>query len=268
MVDESLGPNSPVVSVRPGRNQLPDEDRALQDARRRLQRKKEQGGQDGDDAHDHGGGGDAHEDIHDDVSILGIPHDELTESVRGAIDTLLEEIQHLRQDLLHARSHEAYLEEQAEKDRVLHVMRRRAFMARINLAARHVSEDHVQYCFVYLLVVNAGTVRADFGHGAAEHLMIQTAEVLREEAEPGDVVGSLEQFDFGLLLPGTPHDAAQAKAQHMMQALSGRTFMWQNQSVSIQAAYGLADLAPHDTGDEVIERAKRDLAERNGAAAP
>lgn len=263
MSEDEAGPAAPIVSVRPGRNRLPDEDRALLEARR----KRQQGGQDGGAKGGQGGPGTGHADIHDHVSVLGIPKEEMTESVRKAIGLLLDEINSLRGELIHAHGHEAYLEEQAEKDRLLHVMRRRAFLARVNLAARRVAEEQVQFSFIYVVISNAGAVRTEFGHGAAENLLMQAAEVMREGVEPGDVVGSLEQFDFGVLLPGTPIAEAEAKAQALAGALIGRSFMWQGSEVTIQAAFGVAEVAPQDSGDEVISRAKRDREDRPGGPA-
>ena len=143
MAEDNVGPAAPIVSVRPGRNRLAEEDRELQAAKR--ERKKKHKGGSGNDNDGHGGhaGGHGHDVIDDDVSVLGIPKDEMTDNVRQAISTLLDEINHLRGELARAKGHEAYLEEQAEKDRMLHVMRRRAFMARLALAARRVEEEGV-----------------------------------------------------------------------------------------------------------------------------
>lgn len=261
MADDPVGPFSKIVSVRPGRNRLPDEDRSLAESRRRLNKRRqddEQGGSGG-SGHAPGSG---HEDIHDNVSVLGIPKEEMTDNVRHAIDTLLDEINHLRAELVRAHGHEKYLEQQAEKDRQLHVMRRRAFLARVNLGVQRVAEEGVQFSFIYVVIANAAAVRADLGHGAEETLMAQAAEVLRECAQPGDVVGSLEQFDFGLLLPGVSPAEAEVKAQGVLGMLGGRSFMWQGQSIAIKAAFGVTELAPGETADEVLARAKRDLESR------
>lgn len=269
MSDEPVGPFSRIVSVRPGRNRLAHEDRELADARRRLQQKgggKKHGKSRGEgEGQRDGQQSRGHEDIHDDVSVFGIPKEEMTESVRGAIDLLMEEIQHLRAELARAQGHEHYLEEQAEKDRLLHVMRRRAFMARVNLGVQRVTDEQAQFSFIYVAIANASAVRSEFGHGAVETLMVQAAGVLRESMVPGDVVGSLEQFDFGVLLPGTPLAEAIAKAEALVQALKGRSFMWQGQSISIDAVFGVTELAPADSAEEVIDRAKRDRGERAGS---
>lgn len=262
MAEDNVGPSAPIVSVRPGRNRLAEEDRALLAARR--ERKNKKGG--------YGGGGgessqsqshsNPHGDIDDNVSILGIPKEEMTDSVRGAIQTLLDEINHLRGELFRAKGHEAYLEEQVEKDRVLHVMRRRAFVARVELAARRTAEENVHFAFVYIQITNGAAVRADFGHGAVESLMVQSASALREGAQAGDVVGSLENMDFGLILPGTTLEEGEAKAAHLMAGLLGRSFSWQSHPLGIEASYGDTIISAGDTADEVIERAKENMQAR------
>jgi len=261
MSEDNVGPSAPIVSVRPGRNRLAEEDRALQAAKR--ERKSKHGGGGGQEAGDedtHSGAG--HASIDDDVSVLGIPKEEMTENVRSAIQTLLDEINHLRGELVRTKGHEAYLEAQAEKDRVLQVMRRRAFMARLGLAVRRTEEESVQFAFVYIQITNASAVRADHGHGAVESLMVHAADALREGAEPGDVVGSLENFDFGFILPGTSLGEGEAKAMRMMAILTGRSFAWQGQPLGIHATFGNTLISPGDTGDEVIVRAKENMKTR------
>jgi len=155
------------------------------------------------------------------------------------------------------------LEEQAEKDRMLHVMRRRAFMARLTLAARRVEEEGVAFAFLYIQIANAAAVRSEFGHGALENLMMQASAALREGAEAGDVVGSLENFDFGLILPGNTLFEGEAKAASLMAVLGGRTFSWQGQTLSIQARFGEATITAGDSGEDVIGHAKDDMNTRD-----
>ena len=263
MSEDNVGPSAPIVSVRPGRNRLAEEDRALQAAKRERKPKRDHHGKDddGDDADFHHGGY-SQTSIDDDVTVLGIPKEEMTQNVRGAIQTLLDEINHLRGELARTKGHEAYLEEQAEKDRMLHVMRRRAFMARLGLAVRRTEEEEVSFTLIYIQIVNAAQVRADFGHGALESLMVQAAQALREGAEAGDVLGSLENYDFGLLLPGTTLETGKVKAAQLIAMLGGRSFSWQGQTLGIEARYGGAIILPGESGDEVIQRARDNMEAR------
>ncbi|MBL4614335.1 MAG: GGDEF domain-containing protein [Magnetovibrio sp.] len=264
MSEDNVGSSAPIVSVRPGHNRLAQEDRALQAAKR--ERKKAKQGRLGTDGQRGAGGGDAHGDIDGNVSVLGIPNEEMTDNVRGAIQTLLDEISHLRGELSRAKHHEAYLEEQAEKDRLLHVMRRRAFIARLGLAVRRTEEEGVQFAFLYIQIGNAAQVRGDFGHGAADNLMVQAANALREGSEAGDVIGSLENYDFGLILPGNSLDEGENKAAKLMAVLTGRSFTWQGQTVGIEAQFGDTILSPNDGADELIERAKENMRARATAS--
>jgi len=259
MAEDNVGPAAPIVSVRPGRNRLAEEDRELQAAKRERKNKHKGAYEDSHGGHSGHAGGHGHDEIDDDVSVLGIPKGEMTDNVRQAINTLLDEINHLRGELARAKGHEAYLEEQAEKDRMLHVMRRRAFMARLALASRRVEEEGVEFAFLYIQIVNAAAVRGEFGHGALENLMMQASAALREGAEAGDVVGSLENSDFGLILPGNTLQDADRKAARLMPVLRGRTFAWQGQDLSIEARFGDATITAGVSGEDVIRHAKDNM---------
>ena len=263
MANENVGPSAPIVSVRPGRNRLTEEDRMLQ-AAKRERKQKHKYGEHTEDEPESGlqGGTSGHAGFDDDVSILGIPKEEMTPNVRAAIQTLLDEINTLRGELSRAKSHEAYLEEQAEKDRVLHVMRRRAFVARMGLAVRRVEEEDVPFSFLYIQIANAPDIRAAFGHGAEESLMQQAAEALREGSETGDVLGSLENHDFGVILPGDTLENAENKAQALVASMSGRSFSWQGDMLHVQARFGDTMIATADSAEEIIQRAKDNMLAR------
>lgn len=235
------------------------------EARRKRQQKhgEEQGG--GEGSGGHGGHGEGHDYFNDDVSVLGIPEEQMTEPVRHAIGLLLDEINDLRAELVRAKGHEAYLEQQAEKDRVLHVMRRRAFLARLGLVVRRVEDEKVLFCFLYVVITNAHNVRQEFGHGAAESLQIQTSDVMHDVLEAGDVVGSLENFDFGIVLPATTPIDADQKGRDLINALLARSFVWQGQTLGIQAQFGVAEIAPGDSAEEIIDRARRAMEEHRAA---
>jgi len=255
MVDEALGTTVPIMSVRPGRNRLADEDRTMLEEKRRRQHAEEHGHGTGSESSDHPGH--LPEDFHDEISVFGIPKEDMTEPVRKALKLLLDEINALRGQLISAHGHEAYLEEQVEKDRVLQVMRRKAFMARLGLAARRVEDEHVQFCVLYFSIANVEAVQSLYGSGAVENMMVHASDVLREKCEAGDVIGGLDHFDFGIVLPGTDPVHAAQKGHHLVAQMAAHAFTWQGQTLHIQAKFGVTEIAPGDSGDDIIERAKR-----------
>lgn len=262
MTDDELGPSAPIVSVRSGRNQLAEEPHAVLEERRRRAKDAEahrKGMKFGD--HKNRDAAPHLEEPHDDILILGIPRAEMTPNVRHAIEQLLDEISQLHAEVLRIQGREAYLEKQAQNDCLLHVIRRQTFLARLNLAARKVEQEQVQFSFVYIKIMNVEEVRTRLGHDASENLMVQAAETLRESASRGDVLGSLEQHDFGVLLPGTPFLRAQEKGGLLAKSLRGRSFVWRAQVLELEVAFGVAEVAPQDKGEDVIERAVRACSE-------
>ncbi|MBL4692154.1 MAG: hypothetical protein JKY92_02365, partial [Magnetovibrio sp.] len=79
MVDEKLGLSAPVLSVRPGRNRLADEDRAILEERRRRHKSDED--RSGGEPTGQGPGPSNSETFDDDILVLGIPKGDMTEPV-------------------------------------------------------------------------------------------------------------------------------------------------------------------------------------------
>ncbi|PHS75031.1 MAG: hypothetical protein COB59_11760, partial [Rhodospirillaceae bacterium] len=216
---------------------------------------EEQGKGAGSESEDHSGH--LAEDYHDEISVFGIPKEDMTEPVRKALKLLLGEINALRGQLISAHGHEAYLEEQVEKDRLLQVMRRKAFMARLSLAVRRVEDEHVLFCVLYFCINNVDTVQSQYGSGAVENMMVHASDILREKCEAGDVIGSLDHFDFGIVLPGIDPVHAAQRGHNLVAEMAAHGFSWQGQRLHIQAKFGVTEIAPGDSGDDIIERAKQ-----------
>jgi len=260
MADDPIGSYSPVSAVLPERDRrMPRQEKVYDPS---TKKKHQEGGGDGHTGYDQGDTSphaNPHENINDEVSILNIPKDEMTKSVRDAINILLEEINFLKGELAKIRGHEAYLKEQMETDRLLQVLRRRALTGKIILAARRVAEESIPYSFIYITIKNAPAVGMEHGRSAYEEIMAQAAGALREGVEPGDMVGTLENHDFGIVLPGNNAADAEMKAQSLMLALAGRSMVWRGNTITIDADYGIGEIKAGDSIESVLERAVRNL---------
>lgn len=254
MVDEKLGISAPLLSVRPSRNRLADEDRALLEERRRRHKADEDEAGTG----AKGGGSPSlnHDTFEDDILVFGIPKEDMTVPVRKAIDVLVGQINELRAELMNAHGHEAFLEDQVEKDRLLHIMRRTVLMARLGLAARRVEEEHVSFCVLYFAVQNEDAVRTKYGAGAVESMLLHTADILRDNLDAGDLVGTLDHSDFGVVLPGTMAMDAVKKGHDLLSRIGAYFFDWQGQRINIEAKFGVTEIMSGDSGDDIIERAR------------
>ncbi|MCK4938728.1 MAG: hypothetical protein KAR80_00450, partial [Rhodospirillaceae bacterium] len=104
MADDPIGSSAPVQSVFPERDRkMPRQEKVYDPSTR----KKGSGGGSGGGKKESSSHGPGHEDISDEISILGIPKAEMTKSVSDAISTLLEEINFLKSELVKSHGHEA-----------------------------------------------------------------------------------------------------------------------------------------------------------------
>ncbi len=252
MADDPIGASIPTMALRPSRDRPSSRDERVYDP---LTRKKP-------GKHSRHGGG--HGAFEDDISVLGIPNEEMTESVRTAIDLLLGEINKLRDELSSAQGHEAFLASRVEHDPNLEVLNRQTFLARIGTSVRHAIDEKAQFSFAYIPITNVTDIGKAHGRDAFDAVMGQAAAVIRETVEAGDVVGSLENHDFGIIMPGTPLGDAITKAQNVARSLSGRQIAWQGRTLEIAAAFGVAEILPEDTHDDILARAQRALGGKAG----
>ncbi len=260
MSDDPIGSYAPVHSVSPERDRkMPRQEKVYDPSTRK---KGGDGGGGSDGKKESFAGGSGHEDINDEVSILGIPKEEMSKSVTDAINILLEEINFLKSELAKSHGHEAYLEEQVETDLNLHVLRRRALTSKIIHAVGRVEEENTPYSFIFITIKNAPTTGKEFGRDAYDELIKQAAGALREGVEPGDILGSLRNHDFGIILPGNTVGDAELKAQSLMLSLGGRKLVWKGSALDIDARYGITGINSGDNIENILERSSNDQQRR------
>ena len=260
MADDPIGSYAPVHSVFPERDRKMPRQEKVYDPSTRKKGGGDSGGSGGKKESFADGSG--HEDISDEISILGIPKEEMSKSVSDAINILLEEINFLKSELAKSHGHEAYLEEQVETDLNLHVLRRRTLTAKIIQSVGRVSDENAPYAFIFITIKNAPIAGKEFGRDAYDELIKQAAGALREGVEPGDILGSLRNHDFGIILPGNSVAEAELKAQSLMLSLGGRSLVWKGSTLDIDAGYGITEINAGDSIENILERSSSDQLQR------
>lgn len=264
MADTPIGSYAPVSSILPERDRtMPRQEKVYDPSTKKQGGDKKGGaGKKGDD-NQSASDGHGHEDISDEISILGIPKEEMSESVRDAINVLLDEVNFLKGELAKAHGHEAYLEEQVETENSLHVLRVRALAAKIVQAVHRVEDENAPYSFIYITIKNGAATSIEFGKNAFDELLVQAAGALNEGIEQGDILGQLENNDFGIILPGNTIADAQLKAESLMLTMAGRKLMWKGATLDIDAGFGLAEIKAGDVIESVRARAIADHEQKN-----
>ena len=198
----------------------------------------------------------------DAVSVMGIPPHEMTLNVEKAIHLLLDEVSSLRRQLAESRGHEIYLERHVDEHPNLPVLSRRGFSQRLNQILTRAASAEVDSCFLYFHVFNAETVRTHMGSGAEDALLKLVADVLNREFEGEAVIGSLNNADFGVILPAAGREEGDEKSRRVVDLFTREFTLWEGEAITAKVLHGISVFNGMANAESILAEADRDLIER------
>ena len=174
----------------------------------------------------------------DPVSLLGLPEQELTPSVRSALRQLIEEVLGVRRQLAVMQTRVTELERLADEDSLVPIRNRRAFLRDLARTIGHVERYGTPYGLLYFDVDGLKAINDRFGHGAGDAALIHVAGVLTANTRRSDVVGRLGGDEFGVLLARADPTVTLHKARALAEAIAGSGFRWEGDPIPLSVAYG------------------------------
>ena len=193
----------------------------------------------------------------DEASIMGIPSAELTPKVRAAIDRLLHEVQHLRDELELAKKRMDHLEQLADQDPLTPVMNRRAFVREMSRIMAFAERYDAVSAVLYFDVNGLKELNDSLGHAAGDAALSHVAETLVANVRGSDVVGRLGGDEFGVILARADGEQAMTKAQSLARAIAEAPMQWQGHDLSVEVAYGAHALSADQEAHDALDAADR-----------
>ena len=193
----------------------------------------------------------------DAVSLLGLPEQELTPSVRSALRHLIEEVADLRHELGVTQNRLAELERLADEDSLAPIRNRRAFLRDLARTISHVERYGTPFSLLYFDVNGLKEINDRFGHAAGDAALLHIAELLTAQTRSSDVVGRLGGDEFGVLLALADEAAALKKARWLAEAVAGADFRWEGEPIPMSMAYGAYCLTPREDAQLALAAADR-----------
>ena len=157
--------------------------------------------------------------INDSVSIMGIPEAELTPKVRDALMSLMAEVEAMRRDLREARDRLETLERLADRDPLIPVANRRAFVRELTRTMSHSERHGHASSVVYIDLNDFKEINDTHGHQAGDEALKHVADILLGSVRDSDVVGRLGGDEFGIILDKSGADAARERAEALRQSI-------------------------------------------------
>lgn len=203
------------------------------------------------------------------TAIMGIPEDEFTPRVRAAIMTLMAEVDRLRQDLETTKGKLETLQSQADRDVLLPVLNRRAFVRELSRMLAFAERYSVPVALIYLDLNGFKPVNDAYGHAAGDAALLHICETLSQNIRESDILGRLGGDEFGLILPKSDMETAQRKALALHERLRERPFVWQGVVLPVTFAHGVSVIQSGQTASDAIAAADHAMynAKRAQAAA-
>jgi diguanylate cyclase (GGDEF)-like protein len=195
--------------------------------------------------------------VEDAVSLLGLPEQELTPSVRSALRHLIEEFADLRHELGVTQNRLAELERLADEDSLAPIRNRRAFLRDLARTIGHVERYGTPFSLLYFDVNGLKEINDRFGHAAGDAALLHVAELLTAQTRSSDVVGRLGGDEFGVLLALADEAAALKKAHWLAEAVAGADFRWEGVPIPMSMAYGAYCLMPREDAQLALAAADR-----------
>ena len=189
------------------------------------------------------------------LELFGVPEVERTPRVFQALGHLIDENQQLRREIVQMREYVKKTEQLADRDPLLDVLNRRAFMRELE-RARALNERHgLISSLLYVDVNDLKLINDTYGHGAGDAALREVVDVLVGNFRKSDIVARIGGDEFAVILLQTSQAAALEKAGDVVAAVKKRSISIEDQRLTFDAAFGAAQITADKTADELLREA-------------
>ncbi|NQE63856.1 GGDEF domain-containing protein [Caulobacter sp. RHG1] len=192
----------------------------------------------------------------DSAAFLGLSEADMSPQVVEALQTLMGEIEDLRNEVssLKLRLNEA--QGLADMDALAPVLNRRAFLREAKRVAAFAQRSGSSASLVFFDLDNFKSVNDRFGHTAGDEALKVVAKRLLANVRESDVVGRMGGDKFAVLLCQADQEMALTKAEILAEAVRSRPVEFGEWSVPLHISYGVREIEPG--GDPEVALAEAD----------
>jgi diguanylate cyclase (GGDEF)-like protein len=180
----------------------------------------------------------------DSAAFLGLSETDMTPKVVEALQTLMTEIEDLRNEvsILKLRLNEA--QGLADMDALTPVLNRRAFLREMKRVAAFAQRYGSPASVVFFDLDGFKSVNDRFGHAAGDEALRAVAKRLLANVRESDIVGRMGGDEFAVVLAQADKETALAKAQSLAEAVRSTPVEFGEWSVPLHISYGVREIEP------------------------
>ena len=191
----------------------------------------------------------------DSAAFLGVAEAELTPAVRGAIQTLLGEIDDLRAEVGRLKARLQEVEGLADRDALTPLLNRRATLRELGRIRTFSQRYGVTASLVYFDLDGLKAVNDRYGHAAGDAALKAVAERLLANVRESDIVGRMGGDEFAVILVQADQAVAEAKAQSLAHAIEGEPMRFGDWSAPLHVSHGVCEIVQNADPEALVARA-------------
>ncbi|HVO02521.1 MAG TPA: GGDEF domain-containing protein [Candidatus Cybelea sp.] len=191
----------------------------------------------------------------DHASFLGLSETELSPAVRAALQTLLDEVARLREELHRTRKRIAHLERLADEDAMLPIANRRAFVRELTRLISYSERYGSPGSVLYFDLNGMKIINDRYGHAAGDAVLQHFATLLVNNVRDSDVVGRLGGDEFGVILAQADRPQAEEKAAQLLDVIKTSPMDWEGNTIQLSCAVGIHQFSSEQSADDALSEA-------------
>ena len=191
----------------------------------------------------------------DTTTFLGLTETELSPAVRAALQTLLDEVARLRDELQRTRKRINHLERLADEDAMLPIANRRAFVRELTRLISYSERYGSPGSVLYFDLNGMKVINDRFGHAAGDAVLQHFATLLVNNVRDSDVVGRLGGDEFGVILAQADRPQAEEKAQQLLDVIKVSPMDWEGNEITLSCAVGIHQFSGEQSADDALSQA-------------
>jgi len=191
----------------------------------------------------------------DRVGFLGLTEAELTPQVAAALNTLVAEVEELRQEVGRLKARLTEAEGLADRDALTPLLNRRAFVRELRRVLTFAQRYGAPASLIYFDLDGFKAINDRFGHAAGDAALQAVAARLRANVRDSDIIGRLGGDEFGVILVQADLGAATAKAESLAGLIEGEPAASGEWLMPLKVSFGVRRLDPADTAEQALAAA-------------
>lgn len=191
----------------------------------------------------------------DKLSMLGIPAEEMTQSVTLAVSALMEKLDDVSRELTRTKESLAELERLVDVDCVAPIPNRRAFMRRLSWAiAMHERYNHPS-SILYFDLNNFKDINDVYGHAAGDLAIRHISQLLMDNLRESDFLARIGGDEFAIIMYYANEEAAKERGRRIADKVRQSSFVFNGKPISVTTAYGVYSLKHGDDAEAALAHA-------------